>query len=212
MKTLSLKRLALCCLVVFLPVQVMAEQKWDFRVWLDDKEIGRHEFVLSESENGQRLTTQAEFKYKLLFMTLYDYQHENTELWLDGCLQSLESQTNANGDLYRVSGLQQADEFLVQSNDVQAQLPPCVKSFAYWDRSFLTAEKLLNSQDGEYLEVDVSEPLQELLMVRGESIPATRYQLEAGQLKIRVWYSADDEWLALESDAKGGRILRYEIL
>jgi hypothetical protein len=30
-------------------------------------------------------------------------------------------------------------------------------------------------------------------------------------MDITLWYSENSEWLALESVAKGGRILRYEL-
>ena len=32
----------------------------------------------------------------------------------------------------------------------------------------------------------------------------------AGALDLDLWYSTKNEWLALESEVKGGRILRYE--
>ena len=48
-----------------------------------------------------------------------------------------------------------------------------------------------------------------MLDVRGLDTPAKRYRLSGEDLQIDVWYSLDDEWLALESPAKGGRTLRY---
>ena len=32
----------------------------------------------------------------------------------------------------------------------------------------------------------------------------------AGALNLDLWYSTNNEWLALESEVQGGRILRYE--
>jgi hypothetical protein len=85
-------------------------------------------------------------------------------------------------------------------------------SFAYWNPAFLQQDRLLNTQNGEYLEVDVSAPVTELLEVRGETRSALRYRLDAGELSLNLWYSTDDEWLALESEVQGGRILRYELM
>jgi hypothetical protein len=42
--------------------------------------------------------------------------------------------------------------------------------------------------------------------------PAYRYLLGAGELQIELWYSENKEWLALETEARGGRRLRYELL
>ena len=38
---------------------------------------------------------------------------------------------------------------------------------------------------------------------------ARRLVLEGPELRIDLWYSPDDDWLALESASKGGRKLRY---
>ena len=45
----------------------------------------------------------------------------------------------------------------------------------------------------------------------GESEADDQYgsTLAAGDLKLDLWYSADRQWLALESEVRGGRKLRY---
>ena len=85
-------------------------------------------------------------------------------------------------------------------------------SFAYWNHSFLKHDRLLNTQNGDYLEVEISEPEQEFLTVRGEKVTALKYRLAAGELDLQLWYSLDNEWLALESTTKGNRVLSYELL
>ena len=64
---------------------------WRFRVWLDDKEIGYHNFFLAKNGGIHQLHSEASFEYKLLFVKLYDYEHENRETWVGNCLQSIES-------------------------------------------------------------------------------------------------------------------------
>jgi hypothetical protein len=185
---------------------------WRFRVWLDEKEIGYHNFYLVENGDISQLHSEAEFEYKLLFVKLYDYEHENRETWKGNCLQSIESSTDANGKPYAVSGHARSGEFELAGNKGTAMLPECVMSFAYWNPAFLKQDRLINTQDGEYLDIEVSLPVLEQREVRGEMLSSYRYSLEAGPLKLDLWYSTDDEWLALESEAQGGRRLRYELL
>jgi len=185
---------------------------WRFRVWLDDKEIGYHNFYLVENGDISQLHSEAEFEYKLLFVKLYEYEHENRETWKGDCLQSIESSTDANGKPYSVSGHARTGEFELAGSKGTETLPECVMSFAYWNPAFLKQDYLINTQDGEYLDVEISEPVLEQREVRGELLPSWRYSLEAGPLKLDLWYSTNDEWLALESEARGGRTLRYELL
>jgi len=188
------------------------ERQWRFRVFLDDKEIGYHDFFLAEQGASRVLRTVAEFEYKLLFVKLYGYAHENSEEWQGDCLTRIESSTDDNGETLAVLGQQQQDTFIVQANRGAASLPPCVMSFAYWNPEFLKQTQLLNSQSGEYVEVQVSAPEPTEFEVNGEMRQALRYHLAAGSLKLQLWYSMDREWLGLESETKGGRMLRYVLL
>ena len=85
-------------------------------------------------------------------------------------------------------------------------------SFAYWNPEFLRQERLINTQNGEVVDVEVSDPELVQLEVRGDQRKAWKYQLQAVEMQIDLWYSENNEWLALESDAKGGRRLRYELM
>jgi hypothetical protein len=189
-----------------------AKGEWRFRVFLDDKEIGQHDFRLETQGRSRLLRSTADFEYKLLFVKLYEYQHENNEVWLGDCLARIESQTDANGKPFAVSGERWENSFVVQGNAGQATLPSCVMSFAYWNPEFLKKTRLLNSQNGEFLDVQVSAPVADELDIRGESRSVLRYDLVAGPLRMQLWYSQDHEWLGLESEAEGGRTLRYVLL
>jgi len=185
---------------------------WRFRVYLDNREIGYHDFFVEQSGNMRRLRSEASFEYRLMFVKLFSYEHENIETWAGDCLQSIESRTDSNGQPYRVNGRLEAGSFRVDGSAGEADLPECVMSFAYWNPVFLGQGRLLNTQNGEYLDITVSAPVAEARIVRGEAQPAYRYRLEAGELRVDLWYSPDKEWLALESEVRGGRKLRYELL
>jgi len=186
--------------------------EWRFRVFLDDREIGYHDFYLTGSDDIRHLRSVANFEYKLLFVRVYHYEHENVETWSGDCLQRIESRTDANGKPYEVEGWRENGAFRVEASAGEATLPGCVMSFAYWNPDFLEQPRLLNTQNGEYVPVEVSDPVPDTLEVRGELRPSYRYRLAAGPLKLNIWYSADRQWLALESEVSGGRMLRYELM
>jgi hypothetical protein len=184
-------------------------QEWRFKVFLQDKPIGRQVFRLSHEGNRARLLTEAAFDVKVLFFTAYTYRHRAEEIWEDGCLERIESTTDDNGERFRLLGQAAKAGFQVETASFHATLPACVRSFAYWNVDYLNAPKLLNSQTGEYLDVEVRPLGEETLEVDGTRLPARRYALEGPELRIDLWYSLDDDWLALQSVSKGGRKLRY---
>ncbi len=184
---------------------------WDFDVYLDDKKVGKHHFTVSKADGGKRVQSEANFKVKILFKFAYRYEHSATERWTDNCVVELDASTNANGKRVQVSGEQTGAGFLVKRGDNPIELPECVMTFAYWNPEILDQSQLLNPQTGEYVDVDVEHTGNEMLEVRGQLVDARRFRLIADDVDLTLWYSSDDEWLALESVAKGGRIIRYEL-
>jgi len=209
---MNIRSFALVALLCLPLVGIANEQEWRFRVYLDDKEIGFHEFRVVEQDGLRRLETEANFEYKLLFLTLYEYEHENTEIWKGNCLTEIDARTDANGDPYEIKGKLAENRFLLEGTGGSTELPPCVMSFAYWNPVFLEQDRLLNSQNGEFVDVEVGAPERVNLEVRGAMLPALRYRIEAEDLGIELYYSESQEWLALEADAAGGRTLRYELI
>jgi hypothetical protein len=189
-----------------------SSRDWQFRVLLDGKEIGYHNFELTEESGLYRLRSEASFKVRFLFFDAYSYDHSNEELWDGQCLRRIDARTLVNGKTISVQGRQADAGFVVAKDGEEDLLAGCVMSFAYWNPEFLDQDRLLNSQTGEYLPVAIEPVSEEQLTVRGEPVDAIRYSLDAGKLDMQLWYTPERKWLALESRTKGGRLLRYELL
>lgn len=186
-------------------------RSWEFSVSLDGDEIGYHRFELNRQGTREEIRSEASFDVRFLFLTAFRYRHVNRETWTGGCLYSIQSSTRQNGQHEAVKGTLVDDAFQVETAERRELLDDCVMTFAYWNPDFLQQPRLLNPQTGEYLPVQV-EPLgRRAISARGETVDARAYRLVARNVELTVWYSDDEEWLGLESVAKGGRIIRYEL-
>jgi hypothetical protein len=187
-------------------------KEWNFQVFLDDDPIGYHNFRLNPREEGYRLQTEAEFEVDFLFFTAYRYQHENVEVWENGCLQRIESRTNDNGDEFRVVGSREGGEFDLAGTGTNGSLESdCVRTFAYWNLDKLKAGRLLNAQTGEYVPVQVERVGRETIQIKGRDIAAERYRVDGEDLDLDVWYTPEGDWVKLTSNVRKGRQLRYEL-
>lgn len=204
---------ALLVLAALVPATAVAStgQEWQFRVLLDGREVGSHRFRVSDGGGERRVESDARFTVKFLFIDAYTYTHQARERWQGDCLTAIESRTDDNGRQLAVRGARTAGRFEVAAGKVQADLPACVMSFAYWNPAMLRQARLLNAQTGELLDVRV-EPLgEETIAVRGAPLAARRYALHAPDFRIDVWYASGNRWVQLESRTDGGRLLRYLI-
>ncbi len=186
-------------------------QEWQFKVFLDEREIGFHEFTVTREADATRVAIDARFDVKILFFNAYRYRHQNAELWNDDCLVSVEAATNDNGRRSTVAGGLEGGAFVVQTADEKTSLQSCPMSFAYWNPALLESDQLLNPQTGEMLPLEVIPRGEDSVRYQDRELAALRYDLQVDGQTISLWYGADDyRWLALETPVRGGRTLRYQ--
>ena len=183
---------------------------WDFRVLLDEREIGRHQFTLRDAGTGRELRSEADFNVRVLFFSAYRYLHEAVERWDGDCLQSLVARTKTNGESLAVSAATRNGQLAVERPQGPDLHEGCVMSFAYWNPKVLYSSRLLNSQTGELVPVQITAQGKDTVALRGQPVTADRHRISGPDLQIDLWY-ADDQWIALEALAAGGRRLRYEL-
>jgi Family of unknown function (DUF6134) len=204
--------LAALAAAVLLSSHALAKvDEWKFRVYLDEKNIGYHQFRLREDGGQKQLVSEARFKVKFLFINAYQYRHDSSELWAEDCLKHIDAKTYDNGKTLAVRGNTEGTRFVVQGTGGGASLPACPMTFAYWNPRILSQTHLLNAQTGEYQEVRIESLGQEKISVRGTETAAQRYALVAQSYRIDLWYAQDGRWLALQTITEKGRLLRYAI-
>jgi len=195
----------ICAVALVISNSTYAEE-WNFDAVLNDKVIGQHTFIYE----NEKTISNANFKFEYLFMD-FIYQHKSTETWQEGCLKTISSKTDDDGDLYEVSGHIGTDRFLVTTNNKTSELPSCVMTFAYGNPKILEQKKLMNSQSGEYLDVDIQFIREENHIVKGEDILTDLWRIEAniddGDLLIHLWYDKNMNWVSLKSQTPIGDML-----
>ena len=204
---------ALLTLVMLFVVSVAqaSAQRWTFKVFLDDQEIGQHRFEVFTRDATRYVEVEAKFDVRFLFFTAYRYQHSNYEVWQGGCLHTILSNTDDNGETQFVKGERQDNVLRVNTQAGENALPGCVKTFAYWDPTFLNSRYLLNAQTGELQPVTIDDLGAHTIEVRGKPVAANQYRIVTDQFSIDLWYSPQHEWLALQSTTRDGAVLHYQL-
>ena len=189
------------------------EREMLFKVMLDDRDIGLHSFRVSREGGREVVDINAEFDVTFLAISFYSYDHVNRETWVNGCLDSIASTTDDNGDEFSVEGRDQGASFELATQDGRVELDTgCVMTFAYWNSDFLAQPRLLNAQTGEYLSVEVVNEGIDQIRLGERTVAGNRYRVRNAEqgIDITVWYAKDSgDWLSLESRVEGGRVIRY---
>lgn len=200
---------AIICLFITTSLQA---KEWAFDVYLDKQKIGTHTFKL---ENN-RLTSQADFKVKILFFNAYEYHHTALETWDHNCLVSLNADTTEKGEQFKVTAQKTNEAFKVVYNESIQQLPPCTMTFAYWNTAILKQKQLLNPQNAQYLDVDIQSLGEAVLEVNGKTVQTKRYKILGAlkgepKLNIQVSYDENQHWVSLKSTTPEGYEIYYRL-
>ncbi len=207
----SLQRLWVL-LFVTATLHAQSERRWSFRVLLDGKPIGSHVFTLRDKGGLQELTSQADFRVKVVGITLYRYEHLAVEQWRDGCLISMQATTNDDGKKLSVQVQTEKHGLVVEANAAKSVFPSCSKTYAYWNPSILASKQLLNAQTGRLDSVAIQTLGSEVTLdAQGVAISAQRYRIVGPDQPITLWYDKSGNWVGLESQVGKQRRLTYRL-
>jgi len=205
--------LTLTLILAATPARAAGESaRYVYDVSFDKRPIGTHSFEIDRSGASKRVRSKADFQVRIMFVSLYRYEHQADEHWQNGCLQRLDSETDDNGQRFAVRIDDQEASLQVRriAPEADSEVLPvdCGATFAYWDLEQLERGALINSQTGKLTPVTLTLEGDERL--GGED--ARRYRLDpAGMDAITLWYRVSDQrWLQLETRRESG-VLRYRL-
>ncbi|HXI86068.1 MAG TPA: DUF6134 family protein [Parvularculaceae bacterium] len=128
-----------------------------FYVLLKGHPIGYHIVNVEETAEGLVVDTRVELTVKFGPLQLYRYRHAAHEVWRDGALQRLSSRTNDNGrrmflEIARADGV-----LMIDGNAYKGPAPAEARTSSYWNRSVVDCPIVINTQNGELIDVDVQD-------------------------------------------------------
>lgn len=183
-----------------------------FDAFIGDRPLGTHRYQFGRDGEALTLRSEAQFEFKLGFLTLFSYDHVAEERWTGGCLSRFESRTEVNDKRFKVDGQWQDGVLALETQDGTAEAPEsCAWTFPYWNRAITQRSELINIQDGKRAEVTFSAPRPAELEVGGVLRAVEALDLkggEDGKIDITLYYDGP-LWLGLDSKLENGRTLHY---
>ena len=203
-------RLFLVAVVLLLSLQspVFAQQdsntfeKISFNVFLDKKQVGTHIFDIQRKDVNILVKSNMQLRGKFWGLVPFKYTHQSTEQWKNGCLVGLESQTLKRGKTINISASSWQSGLTIVNADKTEVIKGCTKSFAYWDYSKLEGNQLLNTENGQLVDVQIKSS-------KNQSDAGKSVVIQSSEADINLGYSADGNWLWLKSQLEVGGLLHY---
>lgn len=181
--------------------------KLQFDVELDGRSIGEHVFAFHQlPDNSIEVDISIDLAVTFGPFTMFEYRHRNKSQWRAGRLVQMQSETNDDGNRFRLSAVAGPEGLAVDADPAFSYTaPPETLPTTYWMSSTVNQKRLINSQNGRLLDIEVSELGRETVPGPMGPISATHYRLD-GDLKIELWYDDTDTLVQIAFEARGGAV------
>jgi hypothetical protein len=179
-----------------------------FSVLYKGDRIGAHTIAYSVAIGETRVVTEIDLLVKALFLTLFSFSHRSEEIWRDGRLVSLRSETVEHGETLHVTGEPVAQGFRV----VSKAGPFIAKAAALtsndlWTPAVLQQETVIDAYHGGVIGVSVRKLADEQIPLAGRQVGTTRYRFITPYLAGSIWYDAANRWVHGEFERDAAQIV-----
>lgn len=173
-----------------------APSRLGFAVFRNGTKVGEHYVSFSGDDTARTATTDVNMVVKVGPVPVYKYKHQAIEKWADGKWVSVDTTTNGNGKVTKVSARQMGAFVQIDGPAGQVRGPANALPLSHWNQGNF-GKPLFNQQEGKLLKVTCTKVGPGHWQVRGDA-------------EIDDWYDNDGSWAALKGKLEDGSSMEYK--
>ena len=183
-----------------------------FNIKRNGNQIGSHEVNFKTSDEQLIIEATTKIRVKFLFFTAYKFDYKAKEIWQNGELVSLLSQTNDNGKRSEVKLDYGTDIVNATNYDVTFSntLDGMIYTTNHWNPNVLKANVVLNTVTGKLNQVQINQMGEEMVPIGSNKRIAIHHRYDGDLNNISTWYDEKLRWVGLNFKGKDGSIISYE--
>jgi hypothetical protein len=179
-----------------------------FSVFYTGVRIGTHTVAYSAANGQSKINTEIYLVVNVLTDTIYAYEHRSEEIWRDGRLTSMNSETTDHGKKFQVMGAETDQGFRVVSEGGPFIAPAAtLTSNSLWTPAVLEQKTLVDAQFGGIIGVAARKFRDEQIVIADRYVHAARYRFITPYLAGSLWYDDGGLWVHGEFERDGVQIV-----
>jgi hypothetical protein len=181
-----------------------------YDVWREGSKIGTHSVDFRRDGDKLTVRTKIRIEVKLLFVTVYRFEHDAEEDWVDGKLLRFAAKTDDNGTDRDVLLERAGEELRGHYNAEQAVLPGNLIPGSLWNPATVDQTQLIEPTKGRAKAVTIVDHGVEQVQLATGPVQAHHFSI-TGDLRREVWYGPDGEVVQAAYSAKDGSLLTFKL-
>lgn len=179
-----------------------------FDIMRNGAAIGTHTFHFNKSSDQTEVRIKTDIDFRLLFIPIYKFEHESLEVWQNGRLTSLVSNTNENGTPVKLEVHHDEDSLMVMAEDGNLHVDREIIPASLWNHLVLNRTETLTTVSGNLKTFQVEYIGEESIDVLGQQTITQHFRL-TGEFERDLWYDNADVLVGVRFEANDGSIVAY---
>lgn len=190
------------------PGGVPADGTLSFDIIRNGSRIGGHAYRFEARGNRIEVAIRTEIDYRFLFIPLYRFEHDSREVWENGRLTSLSSDTDEDGTPVKLRVSLDATSLQVIGKEGETRVDLETVPASLWNRRIVERDEVLGTVSGNIKKVKVEDLGEKIRTVRDETVRTHHFRL-SGEYNRDLWYDADNILVHVRFEASDGSTIEY---
>ncbi|MFQ5972443.1 MAG: DUF6134 family protein [Alphaproteobacteria bacterium] len=161
--------------------------EYEYTIYRSGKSIGYHRVTFQPRDGHVEVKEKSHLRVRAGFLTLYQFDHERSEVWKDGVLTYSKGKTNRNGKELDITVEANGHGYFREVNGKVDRLDPSRKVLALWDKSILDHKSFFSVVEDKTIDVSFQYGGKQKLQLSGRELDVDYYKM-TGDEEREVWY------------------------
>jgi hypothetical protein len=180
-----------------------------FTVLRDGEAVGTHVVRFQSSpDDSLNVSVDTNVVVKMAMIPVYRFEHRGREVWKDGHLVALTSETNDDGTRHTLKVNGDPAGLAVNGDGTASRMPVETLPASLWNSGTVVRSSLMNTLDGHAMAVRIADLGADQINASGRTIPAHHYAM-TGDLSRELWYDGSGTLVQVRFKAKDGSDIQY---
>ena len=182
-----------------------------YAIMRNGDQIGTHTVEITRKGTETSVSLNTNLAVKVLFITAYHLQTQDSERWVNGRLVALKSTTDNNGTRHNVSVVSKPSGLEIDADGKTSQLDPNTVTGSLWNADILHHMQFLDAQDGQVLPLTVIDNGPDDVSVAGHPVKAHHYTLKS-RYSQDVWFDDHQRLVQVKIVGSDGSVISYALI
>lgn len=180
-----------------------------FTVLRDGEAVGTHVLRFQPNpDDSLNVSVDTNVVVKMAMIPVYRFEHHGREVWKDGHLVALSSETNDDGTRHALKVAGDGGGLAVNGDGSASRMPVETLPASLWNNGTVARSSLMNTLDGHAMAVRIADLGADQINASGRTIPAHHYAM-TGDLSRELWYDGSGTLVQVRFKAKDGSDIQY---